>query len=132
MCKLNLTIAPHVTGAIHVMTNPTLTSTSQIIENAQRATRPLLPPPPSLYRQKSTLSRSLLTVHRHIESLPPATTRLLIIQTSRKSALYMGRSTSVQEIERAWHQYARDNAVHHGASNLGCSSWMRLHFAFRT
>ena len=36
MVSLSLTIAPLITGAIYVMANPTLTSTSEIVENAQR------------------------------------------------------------------------------------------------
>ncbi|KAM0806160.1 transaldolase [Usnea florida] len=36
MCKLSLHILPYITGSIHVMTNPTITSTSEIVENARR------------------------------------------------------------------------------------------------
>lgn len=36
MVKLGLAITPYITEEIHIMTNPTLTSTSKIVENAQR------------------------------------------------------------------------------------------------
>lgn len=36
MVHLSLSVAPFITGAIHVMSNPTLTSTSEIVENGQR------------------------------------------------------------------------------------------------
>lgn len=36
MVMLGLAIAPFVKEKIHIMTNPTLTSTPKIVENAQR------------------------------------------------------------------------------------------------
>ena len=36
MVKLGLAIAPYITDMIHIMTNPMLTSASEIVENAQR------------------------------------------------------------------------------------------------
>ena len=36
MVMLGLAIAPYITESIHIMTNPTLTSTRTIVENAQR------------------------------------------------------------------------------------------------
>lgn len=40
MVKLGLAIAPYITEEIHIMTNPSLNSTSKIVENAQRKLLP--------------------------------------------------------------------------------------------
>jgi len=37
MVSLSLTVARLITGAIHVMSNPTLTSTPEMVDNAQHA-----------------------------------------------------------------------------------------------
>ena len=36
MVNLSLAIAPHIDGAVHVMSNPNLTSTLEIVRNAKR------------------------------------------------------------------------------------------------
>ena len=49
MVKLQLLVAPHVTGAVHVQTNPKLSfSTAGTVAAAERKSCPPPPPPPLL------------------------------------------------------------------------------------
>lgn len=50
MVNLALAIAPHVEETVYVMSNPSLTSTPEVVKNARRK----LPPPWAHLRNKSS------------------------------------------------------------------------------